>query len=286
MDCSGAVHTPPVYEYGHADAGCSSITGGAFVPDGASWPASYDDSYLFGDYVCGKLFELRPDAAGGFAPTEFVTGLEGGGPVDLAFDPFDGNPGLHYTTYANGGEVRRVTYAGGAGNRAPNAVVNADPTSGPAPLSVAFDGSRSSDPDGDALSYHWDFGDGSPSQTTNAPTIRHTYSERGAHTATLTVRDTSGAEDAATVSIDAGGGLPQPEIELPAEDQTFAVGQKIVLRGSATDPEDGSLAGGNAELASASAPQRQPHAPLPPPHCRQQRRDHRPRPGGPLRHKF
>jgi glucose/arabinose dehydrogenase len=242
VDCSSAAHTPPVHEYGH-DAGCSSITGAAFVPGGASWPESYENSYLFGDYVCGKIFELRPDSAGEFAQTEFATGLEAGGPVAMAFDPFGGNPDLYYTTYANGGEVHRVTYVGDGS--APSAVLDADPTSGAVPLTVAFDGSGSSGSGGDEVTYRWDFGDGSPPQTTNTPTTRHTYSKSGTYTATLTVRDPRGAEDAAMVRIEAGNGPPRPEIETPVEDQTFAVGEKIVLRGNATDPEDGLLRGGD-----------------------------------------
>jgi glucose/arabinose dehydrogenase len=243
VDCSGAAYTPPVHEYGH-DAGCSSITGAAFVPDNVSWPERYDDSYLFGDYVCGKIFELRPDAAGDLVRTEFVAGLETGGPVDMAFDPFGENPGLYYTTYANGGEVHRVAHVDDAGG-APSAVLDADPTSGAVPLTVAFDGSGSSGSSGEALTYLWDFGDGSPPQTTDTPTTRHTYSESGTYTATLTVRDPSGAEDTAKVRIEAGNRPPRPEIESPVEDQTFAVGENIVLRGNATDPEDGSLGGGN-----------------------------------------
>jgi glucose/arabinose dehydrogenase len=58
VNCSAAPYTPPIHEYSH-NTGCSAITGGAFVPNGA-WPAAYDNSYLYGDYVCGKIFELKP----------------------------------------------------------------------------------------------------------------------------------------------------------------------------------------------------------------------------------
>ena len=119
--------------------------------------------------------------------------------------------------------------------------MSADPTSGSLPLNVAFDGSQSSDPDGDALSYLWDFGDGSQIQTKDTPMTSHTYSTSGTYTATLMVRDTSGAEDAATVRIDAGNAAPAPTIASPAPDKLFTVGEKITLHGSATDPEDGPL---------------------------------------------
>ena len=49
--------TNPIYAYSHSATGCAAITGGAFVPNGA-WPAAYDGAYLYGDYTCGKIFQL------------------------------------------------------------------------------------------------------------------------------------------------------------------------------------------------------------------------------------
>ena len=54
--------TNPIYSYSHPESGCAAITGGAFVPDGI-WPASYDDTYLYGDYTCGKIFVLTPNGS-------------------------------------------------------------------------------------------------------------------------------------------------------------------------------------------------------------------------------
>ena len=131
VNCAAAPYTPPTHEYSHG-TGCSSITGGAFVPNGL-WPARYDDSYLFGDYVCGKIFELTPREGGGFARTEFASDLGQGGPIAMSFGPHGTGQALYYTTYANGGEVRRITYVQGA-NRAPHAAVSASPSSGGLPL--------------------------------------------------------------------------------------------------------------------------------------------------------
>ena len=241
-DCVTGSYTPPIHEYNHS-TGCSSVTGGAFVPTDASWPASYDDSYLFGDYVCNKIFELKPKQGGGFTQGEFASGLGAAGPIAMAFGPSGPGKALYYTTYANGGEVHRIAYAAGV-NLEPTAVVSANPTSGPTPLRVDFDGSGSSDPDGDTpLTYLWDFdGNGTTDQTTSTATTSRTYDAAGTHTAALKVRDARGALSApATVEVFPGNDSPEPTIGSPAANKVFKVGEQITLRGSATDPQDGQL---------------------------------------------
>jgi PKD repeat protein len=57
---------------------------------------------------------------------------------------------------------------------------------------VAFDGRASRDPDGDLLTYEWNFGDGG---TAAGPTPTHAFSSRGSKTVTLTVRDNRGGSD-------------------------------------------------------------------------------------------
>ena len=108
--CNRAPRTPPIHEYNH-DTGCRSITDGAFVPNGA-WPVSYDDAYLFGDFICGKIFKLEPRKRGGFTRTEFATGL-GRGPVGMTCGPFEAGEALYYTTFDAGGQVRRIAYSAG-----------------------------------------------------------------------------------------------------------------------------------------------------------------------------
>jgi glucose/arabinose dehydrogenase/Ca2+-binding RTX toxin-like protein len=241
VDCSATLYTPPIHEYSH-DTGCSAITGGAFVPNG-TWPAEHDNSYLFGDYVCNKIFELSPDGAGGFTQMEFASDLGQGGPIAMAFGPHGSGQALYYTTFGNVGEVRRIAYTGNT-NRSPTAELSANPTSGDPPLTVNFDASASSDPDaGDTLSYIWDFGeDPDDTQTTSTPTISHTYLTEGTFTASVSVKDNHGAlSDPKTVRIDSGNDAPTPLMESPSSNLLYRVGQQITLRGSATDREDGAL---------------------------------------------
>ena len=106
-DCGAppAGMTNPIFDYGRTD-GCGSITGGAFVPNGL-WPADYQGKYLFSDYNCGKIFHLDP-SGGGFNRVDFATGLGSGSAVHLRFGPYGSTQALYYTTYAGGGQIRRI----------------------------------------------------------------------------------------------------------------------------------------------------------------------------------
>jgi len=60
---------------------------------------------------------------------------------------------------------------------------------------VTFDASASSDPDGDSLTYLWDFGDGGRAA---GKVVQHTYKDAGEYVVILTVTDPSGAMARAT----------------------------------------------------------------------------------------
>jgi PKD repeat protein len=86
---------------------------------------------------------------------------------------------------------------------APIAAFSANPASGNAPLTVNFDGSGSSDPNGTIVSYAWDFGDG---QSGSGGQTSHTYTGAGTFTATLTVTDNDGASGQSSQTITVTGG--------------------------------------------------------------------------------
>lgn len=67
-------------------------------------------------------------------------------------------------------------------------------------VAVAFDGSRSSDPDGAITSYRWSFGDGSATGSGVAP--KHTYAHPGFYAVKLTVTDGAGQTTSARTTVD------------------------------------------------------------------------------------
>ncbi len=80
----------------------------------------------------------------------------------------------------------------------PTAVIGASSISGNGPLSVTFDASGSTDPNGDVLTYIWDFGNG---DTATGITTIYEFTEIKDHLVTLTVDDGNGNLDSDTILI-------------------------------------------------------------------------------------
>ena len=133
------------------------------------------------------------------------------------------------------GTIRRVTYIG-SGNRSPEAVILADPTSGPVGVTVQFSGAGSTDSDGDVLSFEWDFdGDGVVDDTVAETSF--VYNTAGLYIASLTVDDGNGGKTTTKIEISVGN-KPVPVITSPAEGALFSVGDIITLVGSAMDQRE------------------------------------------------
>jgi glucose/arabinose dehydrogenase len=253
--CSSLYSTPgsviaPYYAYNHNNCvvsytGChtggSSITGVAFY-QGGSYPSQYNGALFFADHSRNEIWAMMPGADGLPGPSNIqsfvgvdATGGAAGHPVDLKIGP---GGDLFYVDMDDG-TVHRITYT--AANRPPTAAITASPTNGPLPLTVSFDGSGSSDPEGKPLSYSWDLnGDGTFGDATG-PTASFTYTTAGVYHPSLRVTDDQGATDTASVTITAGNTAPAAVIDSPASTLTWKVGDTIPFSGHATDPQDGTL---------------------------------------------
>lgn len=118
-----------------------------------------------------------------------------------------GTPATGYSDYGSLGAYTirgTVPEAYGLGNP-PVAVAGASVSSGTAPLAVTFSSSGSHDPEGGALNYDWDFGDGTSHSSAANPS--HTYTAAGAYTATLRVTDPTGAVGSAQVTVTAAASI-------------------------------------------------------------------------------
>src|SRR5439155_5218053 len=87
------------------------------------------------------------------------------------------------------------------------------------------------DPDGDALSYLWDFGDGTTSTAANPS---KTYPNKGVYTARLTVSAGSDQTPAQPIVIQAGI-PPTLTVAAPTEGQLYQAGNTITYNAFAND---------------------------------------------------
>ncbi len=92
--------------------------------------------------------------------------------------------------------TRQVVIAEPATNHAPSAVFDLPSCTG---MACTFSSVNSTDPDGDAITRLWSFGDGGATSTATSPT--KTYSAPGTYTVTLTVTDGWGKSSAVTRSV-------------------------------------------------------------------------------------
>jgi subtilisin family serine protease len=189
-------------------------------------------TYLDGDYIyysgtsfsspmaaglASLLYSINPD----FTPSEveniiFNTAVDLG---DAGDDEVYGNGRID----AGSAVLLALDYL--EPNLSPVAVAAVDPLEGDAPLTVAFNGSGSTDDDGEVVSYFWDFGDGS---TGSGETITYTYLNDGLYEAILTVTDnraTQATSDLIIIQVN-----PNPNyVNAPTDLNATVNGNNVLL---------------------------------------------------------
>lgn len=105
------------------------------------------------------------------------------------------------------------------------------PYTGSEGSSVAMSGAASTDPDGDALTYAWNFGDG---LSGSGAALTHTYAQDGNYTVTLMVTDIRGLTS--TVTSSATIGNVAPAVTIAPVGPALLPGETFTGAGSFTDP--------------------------------------------------
>ncbi|HEV7587724.1 MAG TPA: PKD domain-containing protein [Longimicrobium sp.] len=116
-----------------------------------------------------------------------------------------------------------------AGNSPPLAAAGG-PYAGTEGIPVAFDGSASSDPDGQPLTFDWNFGDGTAHGTGVTPS--HTYDFNSNYTVTVVVGDGNGTADTATAAVTIANAAP---VVSAGAASTLESGQTLAFSGSFGD---------------------------------------------------
>lgn len=245
-DCAGM--TPPRFHYFHenreysSDGISASITLGP-VYRGGAYPPEYEGNLFVGDFSNRWIRRLVLDDDGQvLADLPFLIAPHAGTIVQIRVGA-DG--WLYYAAIGYGGGedqpgVYRIEYSPDF-NHPPTAVAGADNVvgSGP-PQTVRFESGGSGDPDGDPLSFCWDFGDGATAFTPNPV---HVYSDFGIYHAVLTVDDGRTAVSADPIRIEVGD-VPVLTISQPAAGTLYRAGDVIAFSASAIDGSDGELPSG------------------------------------------
>nr|WP_233518337.1 ThuA domain-containing protein [Streptomyces corynorhini] len=203
------------------------------------FPEAYDGDFFAGEFGRQWIKRIEQDDDGTVGTINPFP-WSGTQVMDMEFGPDGALYVLDYGLSWFGGDEHSALYRieNATGGKSPIAVAAANKTSGTAPLKVNFSSAGTSDPDGDALSYAWDFGDGGTS--TEADPV-YKYKKNGTYTARLTVTDPTERTGTASVRVVVGNTAPTVKLELPADGTLFNFGDTIPFKVKVTDPEDGTI---------------------------------------------
>lgn len=201
---------------------------------GTAFPTAYRNVYFFADYSTNWIKAAKLHAGSDhqihdvkdFAPNGYGKGV-----VDIEYCPLDGS--IFYVNI-NTGDIQKISFGG---NRPPIAAISADKTTGSSPLAVTFSSSGTNDPDGNPITYEWNFGDGTPNSTAANPS--HTFTATGTRgfTVTLTVRDNQGLSDSKTLVISVNNNAPSVKITNPVNNAKYSLSAatQYTLQSNVTD---------------------------------------------------
>ncbi|MES2734247.1 MAG: PKD domain-containing protein, partial [Bacteroidota bacterium] len=204
---------------------------------GDDFPPQYKNTYFHADYGGGWIRNLQLDGSDQLNQVNnFIDS-------DLSIVCLTTNPttgGLYYIQYGGTPFVNEVRKLYFSANHPPRAKAQADQFFGPGPLKVNFTSTGTTDPDGEALTYHWDFGDGNVSADANP---EHTFTAAAGvpthYQVTLTVTDAQAASSEVTLIISVNNTPPTVHITSPINNAFYPLtGAKIyTLNATVTDQE-------------------------------------------------
>lgn len=223
----------------------SGVTGtpfSGFCASAACWytydkyPAQYKNTLFFADLSGSWIRNVNIEYTNKVTKVnEFANGF--GAVLHISECPKDS---CLYIIDLAGDAIQKLNYGG---NRNPVVKLSSDLQFAPAPFSVNFTGDNSFDPDGDPITYSWDFGDGSPFSTQANPSHNFTTpnSDPKKFVVTLKVTDNQGAFSIDSLIISANNTPPVVDITSPVDNMQYIPGSDTLytLQANVTDAEHG-----------------------------------------------
>lgn len=195
-----------------------------------------------------------------FANTNTPFSIEGedpeGDPITFSWDFGDGSDvvvgaNVNHTYTETGNVTVTVTLDDGLGgvatftrdvevraqNRYPDIESVSIPSTATIATPVAFS-ATASDPDGDEVTFNWEFGDG---ETATGAAVNHSYSSAGDYSVRLVVRDIYGYGRSTSRTLRVSAANADPVIQSATVPTTAEVGQNLAMSVSASDPDGDAL---------------------------------------------
>ena len=225
--CEGTCSEPgllnPLFVYNHDGQSSAAVAGPIYR--GGNFPASYQGRLFVGDYARGFIKALTLNGNGDTLLGVEDFDLNAGSVVDIKEGP-DG--ALYYVNYIPAA-LYKIVYS--PENQSPVANATADNLKGEEPLTVNFSSAGSYDPDGNEITYLWDFDDGTTSTLENPS---HTFNDIGVYFVELTVSDGLNESQAIPLVIQVGM-APTVFIGSPIDGSSYVAGETIFYSASAID---------------------------------------------------
>lgn len=188
-----------------------------YTKTNSPYPAYYNGKLIIYEWVRGWVKAVTMNDKGDYQSMEpFLSKISLAAPIDMELGP-DGK--LYILEYGKGwfsknpdAAISRIDYLGG--NRPPSIEkLDIVKTSGLLPYKMTAS-VTAKDPDGDALTYVWNFGKGI-TKTTTTPTVQYTFTKAGEYPVSVTVMDKSKASaKSGVITVSAGNEQPTVTIDL------------------------------------------------------------------------
>ncbi len=240
----------PLVGSGGRNAEAGPVYYSEYYPKTTRFPDYYNGKLFIYDWIRGWIMAVTMDKDGNYQKMErFMPGTRFNAPIDMEMGP-DGC--LYVLEYGNGwfsknpdAALSRIDYNGG--NRAPKTGLKVDKLTGALPFKVKLTAEGAKDPDGDPITFIWNFGNGVKAET-KEPSIEHTFTVPGEYPVFVDVYDDKGASvRSKMINVYAGNETPNVSIDLIGNKMFYFPGKPVKYAVSVTDKEDGSTATGTLD---------------------------------------